>query len=602
MKFCFIIIVLFLSTVIYANEYQNKMTMRSMMTKTKTTMNAMMKYIYLSSNKKKETSSPNNESSLHTNYQYYSYSKIISKMKSLSRKYPTLIKVDTAQNLYNLPNPEGNCSKNKRRPCEHNIAFITNFSISNKDKPQIFFSGEVHGDETVGPNAAIELISLLVTMYSKNKWIKYLLDTRYIIILPMGNPYGYFASIREEMMTSNTYKDINRDFPYLSSSSCMETIGARVINEIFIHHLIQLSLSLHGGEESLTYPYGTPNHIKSSSLPHIDMNYTVLQNKTVIPHSRKLSIEEYEKYQQNEFDLFFEKFNGSYKTPDHISISSIGNRLGSLSHYKTGTMNDVVYPVKGGMEDWAYSASWEGYPIITQPCKPKTYGGYKEENTIYDQKYKDALKSAMFLFEVSQEKEPPEYLLGKRNNKCILDYRNRNDCEKDNGYIPRVIRVALAMIDMLKPYVDMTINSKGKTINISWNIGGAIDVDETFLLYSKKQINVNQLRKMKSIEDIKQRYNHTKIQKGKGFWNIHYSNKSSFKERIEVKGKEINVVVVYKCDSKWGRKVRDSDPRIYPQTHIANARTNSKYRAKNNEYYIKGSSFYVSLNKQIIIP
>ena len=69
-----------------------------------------------------------------------------------------------------------------------------------------------------------------------------------------------------------------------------------------------------------------------------------------------------------------------------------------------------------------------------------------------------------------------------------------------------------------------------------------------------------------------------------------------------MKGKEINVVVIYKCDSKWGRRVRDSDPKIYPQTHIANARTNSKYKAHNNEYYIKGSSFYVSLNKKIRIP
>ena len=56
MKLCCIIIVLFLSTVIYTNEYQSKMTLHSMMTKTKTIMNAMMKYIYHSSNKKKKTS------------------------------------------------------------------------------------------------------------------------------------------------------------------------------------------------------------------------------------------------------------------------------------------------------------------------------------------------------------------------------------------------------------------------------------------------------------------------------------------------------------------------------------------------------------------
>ena len=116
MKLCCIIIVLFLITVIYTNEYQSKMTLHSMMTKTKTIMNAMMKYIYHSSNKKKKTSSTNKESSRNLNYQYYSYSQIVSTMKSLSKQYPSLMKVDSAQHLYNLPYPEGNCSKNKRRP------------------------------------------------------------------------------------------------------------------------------------------------------------------------------------------------------------------------------------------------------------------------------------------------------------------------------------------------------------------------------------------------------------------------------------------------------------------------------------------------------
>ena len=41
MKLCCIIIVLFLSTVIYTNEYQSRMTLHSMMTQTKTIMNAM---------------------------------------------------------------------------------------------------------------------------------------------------------------------------------------------------------------------------------------------------------------------------------------------------------------------------------------------------------------------------------------------------------------------------------------------------------------------------------------------------------------------------------------------------------------------------------
>ena len=41
----------------------------------------------------------------------------------------------------------------------------------------------------------------------------------------------------------------------------MSTISARTINEIFINNLIKISVSLHAGTSSLTYAYGTPNHL-----------------------------------------------------------------------------------------------------------------------------------------------------------------------------------------------------------------------------------------------------------------------------------------------------------------------------------------------------
>ena len=39
-------------------------------------------------------------------------------------------------------------------------------------------------------------------------------------------------------------------------------------------------------------------------------------------------------------------------------------------------MNDLVYPVHGGLEDWAYGAAWDnvqGEGVIDD-CAPKTYG------------------------------------------------------------------------------------------------------------------------------------------------------------------------------------------------------------------------------------
>ena len=56
-------------------------------------------------------------------------------------------------------------------------------------------SGEVHGDEHIGPTATLELIELILKNH-KDPWFKHLLDHRYIVIIPMTNPHGYYERIR----------------------------------------------------------------------------------------------------------------------------------------------------------------------------------------------------------------------------------------------------------------------------------------------------------------------------------------------------------------------------------------------------------------------
>lgn len=79
-------------------------------------------------------------------------------------------------------------------------------------------------------------------------------------------------------------------------------------------------------------------------------------------------------------------------------------------------MNDMVYPVRGGFEDWAYSGSWEGQPVITEACSPITYGGYSSEKTNYSKNYKNAVKAISFLLETSNDKTPYEGNLGIINS------------------------------------------------------------------------------------------------------------------------------------------------------------------------------------------
>ncbi|KAI9921264.1 hypothetical protein PsorP6_000475 [Peronosclerospora sorghi] len=84
----------------------------------------------------------------------------------------------------------------------------------------------------------------------------------------------------------------------------------------------------------------------------------------------------------------------SERSPDDRSqqqIARIMSRFGGkfqehTHYYPDDTMNDAVYAVNGGMENWGYAASWEKdvssrKPI--QPCKPQTYGGYPARKTMF---------------------------------------------------------------------------------------------------------------------------------------------------------------------------------------------------------------------------
>ncbi len=279
-------------------------------------------------------------------------------------------------------------------------------------------------------------------------------------------------------------------------------------------------------------------------------------------------------------------------------------------------MTGTVYPVTGGMEDWAYSGSWEGAPIITQPCKPTTYGGYDPEKTLYDKNYKDALKSIMFLLEVSHEKIPEQKFLGSYNYDCLVNIRqnaffntitpHKNLCldEVIDGYIPRIIRLSLLLIDILKPYVNYRINnSNSKNLIVEWLVGGAITVDETFILFDYfDEIPTKEFeQKVLSEKDLKLVQNSylkksTEVKKGKGIWHEEYSTSEFFSNNFDTsnKNRKFLVFVIYaKVDQNWAKQ-KMPDPNVPPQTHISNIRINGNYTAKNGKYEIKGQLYFSS--------
>ena len=152
----------------------------------------------------------------------------------------------------------------------------------------------------------------------------------------MTNAWGYANNRREEYIANKFDRlrlvDINRDFPYNTEErDCMNTIAGRVLYKLFASNLFVSSITFHGGTEVISYPWGSNNMVK-----------------------------EWGPYK-------------AWEAPDHVALHQTGLAMkqsaggnyyiGEYQHYVKdyvlGDMTETVYPVGGGLEDWAYAAGWE---------------------------------------------------------------------------------------------------------------------------------------------------------------------------------------------------------------------------------------------------
>ncbi|CAM9561745.1 unnamed protein product, partial [Hapterophycus canaliculatus] len=185
--------------------------------------------------------------------------------------------VYSAQDRYQLASP-GPCSRDGSVKCEQWVLHISDHATLEEDpeRPEVFFSGCLHGDEQVGPTAVVEAARLMIfaavchadanakecddevlrASPEAVPWLSRLALTRSTVIMPMTNSIGYYNTRRTE-----NGLDPNRDFPYSQKpQKCMTTITARAVNEVWREHAFQLAVTFHGGMVAMAYEWGSPDH------------------------------------------------------------------------------------------------------------------------------------------------------------------------------------------------------------------------------------------------------------------------------------------------------------------------------------------------------
>lgn len=534
-------------------------------------------------------------------------------------QYPDLIHITTAQEKYGLPAAGGDsdCPFYEPTGCPNYIFEIQDFivhppnSYSSDHLPEVFWSGCLHGNERVGPTAVMEATALLLEATqcealprdaseistakacrkklkqkgidgAHRKWLARLVTTRRIVVVPTANALGYFRNRREEGSI-----DPNRDFPYdlKDDTKCMQTIAGRTLNEIYRDHLFQLALTFHAGMEVVAYEWGAPTWLNHFSPD----------------------------------DLAQEGIASAY--------SRYGGGWSKSKPYQYGTMNDLVYYVRGGMEDWAYAGSWDPERVVQ--CKPSSFGGYPVDKTVYNN---STLRVFNMLVETSDQKEPHKTSLGTSLNVMT------NDSE-ENGHVSRNIRLALLAAELVEPYVAVVgidnlaiqddlpplLSREGRTcqrhkaysiardasdVEIQFTVGGAISINSVDIWFAKwDDIPREQLNcvSQPTSTDGFQKGTILSATNGTGYFARAGSHPRSntpsevdsmttgpiFRAKISVPPglKTLDQLVVLasaRVDQDWANGRPNTEPNIPPQSHIVNARTNLDWHHESAGKHVKG--------------
>ena len=499
--------------------------------------------------------------------------------------------------------------------CSPNVIRVTDIGsiVKDRERPQIFISGEIHGDERVGPLASLVTAEILVwaSNCEVNKmedfckklteinikpndriWLAYLATRRDTYIVPTVNCLGYIENRRDDAGI-----DPNRDFSYgRKDDNCMTSTTAKIIDSIMNYNLIQIVITFHGGMTAISYTWGSNNHKKPNDRsPDDNSNFDIAN--------------------------YMQQYAGKAEN----------------SLYPVGRMNSVVYPVDGGMEDWIYAAGWDKNNVAS--CK-----NMKSDKNGADN------KALVFLVETSDRKKPLENTLGSCDD--IL-----NVTAKSNGHIPRNVRLSLLAIDVLQPYNCFTSIatekiSGGIRFNIKWIVGGGFNVDSTWVsireapityesLYNHQSewsyilnnLNIptsdalNTVKATFSLNGISMKNESimlSKNQMGKTQWDSRHTNASDFSFSADfslysgdsatdttrkstvivtsMKPGKYWIIVWSRVDSKWGQSNQGFPANTMPQSYLANARTSSsnwgtttdsKSKHKNDRL-IKGRKYWPS--------
>ncbi|XP_060522719.1 carboxypeptidase M isoform X3 [Cylas formicarius] len=220
-------------------------------------------------------------------------------------------------------------------------------------KPDVKYIGNIHGNEAVSRELLLQLVHYLVTSYSTDPYIRWLLDNTRIHIMPSMNPDGYEVS-KEGACDGGQGRynargfDLNRNFPdYFKQNNKRTQPETEAVKEWVSKIQFVLSGSLHGGALVASYPFdNTPNSRVCASSVLCALFTSYASSPSLTPD-----------------DDVFKHLALTYST-NHAKMSRGVSCKSSQTSFKRGITNGAEwYPLTGGMQDYNYV--WYGCMEVT---------------------------------------------------------------------------------------------------------------------------------------------------------------------------------------------------------------------------------------------
>jgi hypothetical protein len=135
---------------------------------------------------------------------------------------------------------------------------ITGSGGSDENRPEVFYTSTMHGDETAGFVLMLRLADYLLSNYQDNQRVKDLMDNLRIWINPLSNPdgtYNHGDAINNPVRYNANGVDLNRNFPDpLVPGRIQQKENVEMISFLRQHHFV-ISANFHSGVEVVNYPW-----------------------------------------------------------------------------------------------------------------------------------------------------------------------------------------------------------------------------------------------------------------------------------------------------------------------------------------------------------